>query len=146
MCEKIAHRVGRDFPALGAQPVRLVARPLVVQTIRVGAHPRSRSISRIVFSARIFGRSGRPRPPMRPHLRLKLLVYRPRFPLHTTISPGAWQFFPRFAHTFWASRPVTPWGKAALGLKTRKKNKPSNKYVLRKRRKVSKRSRGGRDS
>ena len=42
--------------------------------------------------------------------------------------------------------PVTPWGKAALGLKTRKKNKPSNKYVLRKRRKVSKRSRGGRDS
>ena len=42
--------------------------------------------------------------------------------------------------------PVTPWGKAALGLKTRRKNKPSNKYVLRKRRKVSKRSRGGRDS
>ena len=42
--------------------------------------------------------------------------------------------------------PVTPWGKAALGLKTRKKNKPSNKYVLRKRRRVSKRSRGGRDS
>ena len=42
--------------------------------------------------------------------------------------------------------PVTPWGKPALGLKTRKKNKPSNKLVLRKRRRVSKRSRGGRDS
>jgi large subunit ribosomal protein L2 len=42
--------------------------------------------------------------------------------------------------------PVTPWGKAALGLKTRKKNKPSNKLVVRRRRRVSKRSRGGRDS
>jgi len=42
--------------------------------------------------------------------------------------------------------PVTPWGKPALGLKTRKKNKPSNKFVIRKRRRVSKRSRGGRDS
>ena len=42
--------------------------------------------------------------------------------------------------------PVTPWGKPALGLKTRKRNKPSNKFVLRKRRRVSKRSRGGRDS
>ena len=42
--------------------------------------------------------------------------------------------------------PVTPWGKAALGLKTRKKNKPSNKLVVRKRRRISKRSRGGRDS
>ena len=42
--------------------------------------------------------------------------------------------------------PVTPWGKPALGLKTRKKNKPSNKLVVRKRRRVSKRSRGGRDS
>ncbi|MEY2976842.1 MAG: 50S ribosomal protein L2 [Prochlorotrichaceae cyanobacterium] len=44
------------------------------------------------------------------------------------------------------SGPVTPWGKPALGLKTRKKNKPSNKYVLRRRRKSSKRGRGGRDS
>ena len=26
--------------------------------------------------------------------------------------------------------PVTPWGKPALGLKTRKKNKPSNKLVI----------------
>ena len=42
--------------------------------------------------------------------------------------------------------PVTPWGKPALGLKTRKRNKPSNRFVLRKRRRVSKRSRGGRDS
>ena len=42
--------------------------------------------------------------------------------------------------------PVTPWGKPALGLKTRKKNKPSNKLVVRRRRRVSKRSRGGRDS
>ena len=44
------------------------------------------------------------------------------------------------------SGPVTPWGNPALGLKTRKRNKPSNQYVLRKRRKTSKRSRGGRDS
>jgi large subunit ribosomal protein L2 len=44
------------------------------------------------------------------------------------------------------SGPVTPWGKPALGYKTRKRNKPSNQYVLRKRRRVSKRSRGGRDS
>ncbi|KGG14679.1 LSU ribosomal protein L2p (L8e) [Prochlorococcus sp. MIT 0602] len=42
--------------------------------------------------------------------------------------------------------PVTPWGKPALGLKTRKRNKPSNRFVVRKRRRVSKRSRGGRDS
>jgi len=42
--------------------------------------------------------------------------------------------------------PVTPWGKPALGLKTRKKNKPSNKLVVRRRRRISKRSRGGRDS
>ena len=40
----------------------------------------------------------------------------------------------------------TPLGKPALGLKTRKRNKPSNRFVLRKRRRVSKRSRGGRDS
>ncbi len=29
--------------------------------------------------------------------------------------------------------PVTPWGKPALGYKTRKKNKPSNKYIVRSR-------------
>lgn len=29
--------------------------------------------------------------------------------------------------------PMTPWGKPALGLKTRKKNKQSNKYIVRKR-------------
>lgn len=29
--------------------------------------------------------------------------------------------------------PMTPWGKPALGLKTRKKNKHSNKYIVRKR-------------
>jgi large subunit ribosomal protein L2 len=29
--------------------------------------------------------------------------------------------------------PVTPWGKPALGVKTRKKNKPSDKYVVKKR-------------
>jgi large subunit ribosomal protein L2 len=29
--------------------------------------------------------------------------------------------------------PSTPWGKPALGYKTRKKNKHSNKYVVRKR-------------
>ncbi len=31
------------------------------------------------------------------------------------------------------SNPVTPWGKPALGSKTRKKNKPSNKYIVKKR-------------
>ena len=29
--------------------------------------------------------------------------------------------------------PVTPWGKPALGYKTRKKNKPSDKYIVKKR-------------
>ncbi|MCL2111749.1 MAG: 50S ribosomal protein L2 [Clostridiales bacterium] len=29
--------------------------------------------------------------------------------------------------------PVTPWGKPALGFKTRKKNKPSSKYIVKKR-------------
>ena len=29
--------------------------------------------------------------------------------------------------------PVTPWGKPALGAKTRKKNKPSNKYIVKRR-------------
>ncbi|VEP16452.1 50S ribosomal subunit protein L2 [Hyella patelloides LEGE 07179] len=32
------------------------------------------------------------------------------------------------------SGPVTPWGKPALGLKTRKKNKPSNRLIVRRRR------------
>ncbi len=31
------------------------------------------------------------------------------------------------------SAPVSPWGKPALGKKTRKKNKPSNKYIVRRR-------------
>ena len=31
--------------------------------------------------------------------------------------------------------PVTPWGKKALGLKTRKKNKKSNKFIVRRRKK-----------
>ncbi len=31
--------------------------------------------------------------------------------------------------------PVTPWGKKALGLKTRKKNKKSNKFIIRRRKK-----------
>jgi large subunit ribosomal protein L2 len=29
--------------------------------------------------------------------------------------------------------PVTPWGKPTLGYKTRKKNKPSSKYIVKKR-------------
>lgn len=44
------------------------------------------------------------------------------------------------------SGPVTPWGKPALGLKTRKRKKPSNKLIVRRRRKSSKRGRGGRES
>ena len=31
--------------------------------------------------------------------------------------------------------PVTPWGKPALGYKTRKKNKPSNQYIVKKKKK-----------
>jgi large subunit ribosomal protein L2 len=42
--------------------------------------------------------------------------------------------------------PVTPWGKPALGYKTRKRNKPSNALIVRRRRKSSKRGRGGRES
>ncbi len=42
--------------------------------------------------------------------------------------------------------PVTPWGKPALGAKTRKKNKPSSSLIVRRRRKSSKRGRGGRES
>jgi LSU ribosomal protein L2P len=33
------------------------------------------------------------------------------------------------------SGPVTPWGKPTLGYKTRKKNKPSDKYIVRSRNK-----------
>jgi large subunit ribosomal protein L2 len=29
--------------------------------------------------------------------------------------------------------PVTPWGKPALGYKTRKKKNPSNKYIVKRR-------------
>jgi large subunit ribosomal protein L2 len=42
--------------------------------------------------------------------------------------------------------PVTPWGKPALGYKTRKKKKLSDALIIRRRRKSSKRGRGGRDS
>jgi large subunit ribosomal protein L2 len=31
------------------------------------------------------------------------------------------------------TKPVTPWGKPALGVKTRKKNKPSDIYIVRRR-------------
>jgi large subunit ribosomal protein L2 len=44
------------------------------------------------------------------------------------------------------SGPVTPWGKPALGLKTRKKKKSSNSLIVRRRRRVSKRGRGGRNT
>ncbi|MBD2314232.1 50S ribosomal protein L2 [Desertifilum sp. FACHB-1129] len=44
------------------------------------------------------------------------------------------------------SGPVTPWGKPALGYKTRKKNKPSNALIVRRRRKSSKRGKGGRQT
>jgi large subunit ribosomal protein L2 len=42
--------------------------------------------------------------------------------------------------------PVTPWGKPALGSKTRKKKKLSNALIVRRRRRTSKRGRGGRDA
>ncbi len=42
--------------------------------------------------------------------------------------------------------PVTPWGKPALGYKTRNKRKLSSALIVRRRRKSSKRGRGGRDS
>ena len=42
--------------------------------------------------------------------------------------------------------PVTPWGKPTLGAKTRKPKKPSNSLIVRRRRKSSKRGRGGRES
>lgn len=44
------------------------------------------------------------------------------------------------------SGPVTPWGKPTLGAKTRKPKKPSSKLIVRRRRKASKRGRGGRES
>lgn len=44
------------------------------------------------------------------------------------------------------SGPVTPWGKPALGYKTRKKKKLSNALIVRQRRRTSKRGRGGRDA
>lgn len=43
------------------------------------------------------------------------------------------------------SGPVTPWGKPALGRKTRKKNKQSDRLIQRRRRKSSKRGRGGKE-
>jgi len=42
--------------------------------------------------------------------------------------------------------PVTPWGKPALGKKTRNKRKLSSRLIVRRRRKSSKRGRGGRES
>ncbi|MBW4634321.1 MAG: 50S ribosomal protein L2 [Iphinoe sp. HA4291-MV1] len=42
--------------------------------------------------------------------------------------------------------PVTPWGKPALGMKTRKPKKSSSKLIVRRRRRSSKRGRGGRES
>jgi large subunit ribosomal protein L2 len=42
--------------------------------------------------------------------------------------------------------PVTPWGKPALGHKTRNKKKLSSALIVRRRRKSSKRGRGGRES
>ncbi|NET15816.1 MAG: 50S ribosomal protein L2, partial [Okeania sp. SIO1H6] len=44
------------------------------------------------------------------------------------------------------SGPVTPWGKPALGLKTRKKRKRSDALIVQRRRKSSKRGKGGRQS
>jgi large subunit ribosomal protein L2 len=44
------------------------------------------------------------------------------------------------------SGPVTPWGKPALGYKTRKKKKRSDALIVRRRRRVSKRGRGGRNA
>lgn len=44
------------------------------------------------------------------------------------------------------SGPMTPWGKPALGYKTRKRKKQSNSLIVRRRRRSSKRGRGGRES
>ncbi|MFS8897096.1 50S ribosomal protein L2 [Synechococcus sp. R3-13] len=42
------------------------------------------------------------------------------------------------------STPVTPWGKPTLGYKTRKRNKPSSKFIVRGRRRGGRRDKGGR--
>lgn len=44
------------------------------------------------------------------------------------------------------SGPVTPWGKPTLGAKTRKPKKQSSKLIVRRRRRTSKRGRGGRQN
>lgn len=44
------------------------------------------------------------------------------------------------------SGPVTPWGKPALGYKTRKRRKASDALIVRRRRRTSKRGRGGRSA
>ncbi len=44
------------------------------------------------------------------------------------------------------SRPMTPWGKPALGVKTRKRKKASTALIVRRRRKSSKRGKGGRQN
>jgi large subunit ribosomal protein L2 len=44
------------------------------------------------------------------------------------------------------SGPVTPWGKPTLGYKTRKKGKLSDAFIVRRRRKSSKRGKGGRNA
>lgn len=44
------------------------------------------------------------------------------------------------------SGPVTPWGKPALGYKTRKRRKTSDALIVRRRRRTSKRGRGGRSA
>lgn len=44
------------------------------------------------------------------------------------------------------SGPVTPWGKPALGAKTRKKKKLSSSLIVRRRRRASKRGKGGREA
>lgn len=44
------------------------------------------------------------------------------------------------------SGPVTPWGKPALGAKTRNKKKASSSLIVRQRRRTSKRGRGGRQA
>ncbi len=42
------------------------------------------------------------------------------------------------------STPVTPWGKPTLGYKTRKRNKPSNKFIVRGRRRGGQQDKSGR--
>lgn len=44
------------------------------------------------------------------------------------------------------SGPVTPWGKPALGAKTRNKKKRSSELIVQRRKKSSKRGKGGRQS